>query len=290
MKKLIIFFLFAHTLGAQIALIQWDDKGIYNDIAHSFLTNLPWGVDKYCVYADERKVASVVEKVKARDYKCIVTIGDPIFQTAAKTITDIPIVFMGVTNPGKFKNNSNVTGVLMEVTIQDKIELIKQLIPAIKKVGIILSSLTPYVHSLEEKLKAKKISVEPALVNNPGGINTALRFMTNIDLLWMIPDPLNRDNVSFKFMLMFSLKKKMPLYGLSMKYLKMGATFTIEPSISFVGKKGAKYVKDIVDGKSIKDLPVLYSKGAFAINKKIADKIRFYIPEDVLKSAQEIIK
>lgn len=290
MKKFIIFFLFAHTLGAQIALIQWDDKGIYNDIAQSFITSLPWGVDKYCVYADEHKVASVVERVQARDYKCIVTIGDPVFQTAAKTINNVPIVFMGVMNPGKFKNDSNVTGILMEVAIQDKIALVKQLIPAIKKVGIILSTSTPYVQSVEEKLKSQGINVEPALANNPGGVNTALRFMPDIDLLWMIPDPLNRDNVSFKFMLMFSLKNKVPLYGLSMKYVKMGATFTIEPNISFVGKEGAKYVKDIVDGKSITDLPVLYSKGAFVINKKMADKIRLYIPEDVLKNAQEIIE
>ena len=290
MRKGILLTLFSMVLSAQIALVQWDDKGIYRDIQEAFESNLPWGVDKYNVYGDKSKIPGVMERLKTREYRIVVVTGDDLLKAAVVYLTNTPVVFLGITDTKPAEGKKNITGISLNPTPEEVVRTVQKILPKLKKVGLIFKKPDQYVQTYSSILEKSGIQVEKVMAKDPGGVNTALRFLSDVDLLWMVPDELNRENATFKFLLISSQKKLIPIMGLDENYVKAGALFAITPDLNFIGRKGAEYVKSIVDGISPENLPVLHPRASYVINLKVAKKLNLNIPPTIINNARRVIK
>jgi len=290
MRKGILLTLFSVALSAQIAFVQWDDKGVYKKIREAFESNLPWGVDKYNVYGDKSKISGVMERLKTREYKIVVVTGDDLLKAAVVYLPNTPVVFLGCRETKPAEGKKNITGITLDPTPEEVVKTVLEILPNIKKVGLIFKTPGQYVKVYSSILEKRGIKVERVMAQNPGGVNTALRFMTDVDLFWMVPDELNRKNATFKFLLISSQKKMIPIMGLDENYVKAGALFAITPDLNFIGRKGAGYVKSIVDGIPPENLPILHPRASYVINLKVAKKLNLNISPLVINNARNVIR
>jgi len=290
MRKGILLTLFSAALSAQIAFVQWDDKGIYRKIQEAFESNFSLEMDKFNVYGDKSKISGVMERLKTREYKIVVVTGDELLKAAVVYLTDTPVVFLGCSETKPAEGKKNITGITLNPTPEEVVKTVQQILPNVKKVGLIFKTPVKYVKVYSSILEKRGIKVEKVMAQNPGGVNTALRFMTDVDLFWMVPDELNRENATFKFLLIGSQKKMIPIMGLDENYVKAGALFAITPDLNFIGRKGAEYVKNIVNGIPPENLPVLHPMPSYVINLKVAKKLNLNISPLVIKKARSVIK
>lgn len=290
MRKGTLLTLFSIVLAAQIAFVQWNDKGIYKEIQRSFEENIPLGVDNYNVYGDKSKIPSVMERLQSRNYRIIVVSGDRLLKSAALYLTNTPIVFLGCIDTKPVEGKKNITGITMYPTPEEVVRTVQKILPKTKKIGLIFKNPGKYVETYSNTIEKLGMQVEKVMAQNPGGVNTALRFLSDVDLLWMVPDELNRMEATFKFLLINSEKKLIPLLGLDEKHVKAGAFLAIVPDVEDMGKKGAEYVKNIVDGIPPEKLPILHPKASYVINLKVAKKLKLSISPNIIKKARSVIK
>uniref|UniRef100_A0A7C4Y4S3 ABC transporter substrate-binding protein n=1 Tax=candidate division WOR-3 bacterium TaxID=2052148 RepID=A0A7C4Y4S3_UNCW3 len=291
MKKIVYFLLLALPALSQVALLQWSDEGFYKELETKYLANLQWNVDVYNIAGNIKELPNVVSKIKQREYKIVIVIGDEILQNIVNDFNETPVIFLGCSNTSNIiKDKKNFTGIEKTISSSTTVSTIIKILPNIKKVGIIFKEITQYTERLSKAFNEKGIEVEKIMAENPGVVNTALKFLTDVDLIIMVPDELNRDNATFKFLLMYSTKSLVPIMGIDKPYVKTGALFCIGIKTNFIAEKGAEYTKKILNGIPPSELPVLFSEASYTINLKVAEKYKINIDENVLKEAEEIVK
>src|SRR5699024_1718905 len=97
---------------------------------------------------DQATNASIVGKLASdSDIDLVLAIATPSAQAAAQSITSIPVLFSAVTDPVDAKlvasneaPGANVTGTSDKNPVKEQLELIKQISPDAKKVGIVYTS------------------------------------------------------------------------------------------------------------------------------------------------------
>lgn len=291
MKKIIYFLVFTIPLYCQIALLQMSNEGLYKDIETKYLNNLQWSVDVYNVAGNLKGIPDVVSKIKQREYKIVIVIGDEILQNIVNDFTETPVIFLGCSNTNVLlAGRNNFTGIEKTITTTTIVKTILKILPNIKKVGIIVKEITQFSEKISKTFNENEIEVEKIIADNPGSVNTALKFLTDVDLIMMMPDELNRDNSTFKFLLMYSQKTFVPIMGIDKAYVKAGSLFCINISSSFIAEKGVEYTKKVLNGIPPSELPILTSEATYTINAKVIEKYRLNIDEKILKSAEEIVK
>ncbi len=291
MKKILFLCFFTIPLLGQIALLQWSNEGFYKDIETKYLNNLQWSVDVYNIAGNLKEIPNVVSKIKQREYKIVIIIGDEILQNILNDFVETPVVFLGCSNTSTLLGErKNFTGIEKTITGTTTVNTILKILPNIKKIGMIIKEFTPLSERISKIFNEKGIEVEKIVADNPAAVNTALKFLTDVDLIMMMPDELNRDNATFKFLLMYSQKTFVPIVGIDKAYVKAGALLSISVNINFIAEKGVEYTKKILNGIPPSELPILTSEASYVINVKVAEKYKINIDEKVLNSAEEIIK
>jgi putative ABC transport system substrate-binding protein len=207
------------------------------------------------------------------------TVAAGAFQKLAFNDHQHRFVFCAVTDPvgmGLLDNFStppkaNFTGVSYPVPVKLRFHFIKRLFPAVKKIGLIYADM-PQSHSyrrwVENLLKTddefKGIEVifrmVPFVRSNGGHIRMSIlaeQFVKELDDqvdLFVTPNDQMGAQAPFARMVFKSATK--PLIGLGAKDVMdgWGATASIAPSLQSMGKQAALMVKQLLEGKTIKQI------------------------------------
>jgi len=218
--------------------------------------------------------------------------------------TDIPIVFVVVSNPvgaGYVSNLSrpggNITGFsTFEPEIAGKwVQLLRQVVPGLKNVSMLLDPKFTGFHSLwqaiAEVAPAHGIAAHAAHASSLAEIERRLLDAARLEApgLVVAPSPVNTVNRSRLATL--ALESKLPIVCPFRFYLREGALMTYGFSASDQFRRAAGYVSRVLAGEKAGNLPVqapsLFELG---VNLKTAKAIGATIPQSLLIAADEIIE
>jgi putative ABC transport system substrate-binding protein len=223
---------------------------------------------------------------------------------ALKRVTNtIPIVTMS-TNPvglgfvaSLARPGGNITGMsLLGPEVAGKrFELLKSIIPNVKKVGIFWNPDDPAARfSLEEtETAAKKLSVElhVAETREVADFNRAFSEATKeeVQALILLPAPFMSRNASRIAEL--ALANRLPTFGFVKPEAAAGELLSFGANIPAAARRAAYFVDRILKGDSPSDLPVEQpTKFDLVINLKTAKALGLDIPPIVLARADEVIE
>jgi len=210
-----------------------------------------------------------------------------------KKIKDIPIVYLMVPNPQNvISEEENITGVSMNIPPHNQLATLKDVLPGIKRVGLLYNPERTGFFVKKARLTANSMGIEllakevhspkdvPALVNNMKG---------EINAFWMLPDITVITPETAEFLLLFSLENKIPVLTFSDKYVEMGALLSIEVDAFDSGKQAGEMAHKILSGTNIKKVPETDPrKAVLSINLKIAKKLGITISKDIINKARII--
>lgn len=243
--------------------------------------------------------AQIAQRFVAEHPDVMIAIATPSAQTlvnAAKK-TNIPIVFASITDPlqAKLVNDlkhpgGNVTGTRNVAPIDKQIALIKQLLPQVKTIGLVINygeaNSVQMLKTVKEQASRLNIKVKVATAANSSEVQMATNSLVKqVDAFFLLQD--NTVASALPTLLKIADQNKIPVFSTYISAVKKGALAGIALDEYVIGKQTGKIVVKILKGEKPGDIPVEDpNKIDFAINVDTAKKLNLKIGEPLLKQAR----
>ena len=230
----------------------------------------------------------------------IVPISTPSAQAVAASTRDIPVVFTAVTDPvgaqlvrNLEKPGANVTGVSDMAPVAEHVALIREIVPSVKRLGVLYNPGEPNSVSLVKALKdeAQKagLTVVEATVTKSADAQPAARSLVGkADAVYV---PLDNTVVSaLESVVAVGQQAKLPVFSADTDSVARGAVASIGFDYRQVGRQTGEVVARILKGEKAGDVPVTFAKGSdLFVNPKSAAAMGVIIPEAVTKRATKLV-
>ncbi len=231
----------------------------------------------------------------------LVGIATPTAQALVSATKSIPVVFTAVTDPvgAKLvktleKPGKNVTGLSDLSPVAQHVELIKELLPNVKTIGVVYNPGEANAVSLMELLKssakAQGIQLVEATALKSADVQSATQAIADkSDVIYALID--NTVASAIEGMIVAANQAKTPVFGAATSYVERGAFASLGFDYYQIGVQTADYVVAILEGTDPGSLDVKVAKGSdLIINKGVAEKLGVTIPQTVLDRATKIIE
>lgn len=229
----------------------------------------------------------------------IFAVATPSVQSAYNATKDIPIVFTAVTDPvaaevaADWKSSgNNITGTSDMVPVDEQLDLLLQLSPEVKTVGVIYntSEANSLIQVDELKAQAEKLNLEvrEISVTNVGEINQNLTAAINdVDALYVPTD--NTIASAYELVANICADKGVPMLCAEEAGVDAGGLCAIGIDYFKLGKEAAYKAVEIIEGKAPSDIEITtLSDMSIKINTDTAEKLNITIPANLDEKADKV--
>ncbi len=233
----------------------------------------------------------------------IVTITTPTSQAAVAATKDIPIVFSTVTDPLKAKlvtaikhPGGNATGISDLVPTERQLNVVKEIVPKLKTLGLVYDPSLPNAVSTVESIKAVAPKMGFTTVEAPAmGLNNVpsagQSLVGKVDAIFVPND--TTVYAAFEALVKVCQDAKVPLFTAERRSVQRGAIATVGFDFKQIGVRTADMVDKVLKGTKPGDIDVEFMDqvpGALAlyINKAAAEKMGVTISPELLKTAAQV--
>ncbi|ODS11866.1 ABC transporter substrate-binding protein [Vibrio scophthalmi] len=229
----------------------------------------------------------------------LVGIATPTAQALVAATRDIPVVFTAVTDPvgAKLVNQleqpgKNVTGLSDLSPVAQHVELIKELLPDVKTIGVVYNpgeaNAVALVNLLKESAQQHGLEIVEATALKSADVQSATQVIAaKSDVIYAATD--NTVASAFEGMIVAANQSKTPVLGGATSYVEKGAIAALGFDYYQVGVQTAAYVADILEGKAPGTLDVKVAKGSdLVVNTQVAQDLGIVIPQSVLERATSV--
>lgn len=250
---------------------------------------------------DKTAIPQIIQRLRDRGAAIYVPVFTATAQATQGSIADKPIVFAAVTDPvaaGIAKAlehpGGNVTGVSDLWPIGSQLDLVREIMPAAKTMGVVLDPGDPSCAAtmplLERESAVRGLRLETRPVHALSEVPQALSSLHGkIDLLFTANDV--TVTAAFPALVSFAIENKIPLFAGDYSSVERGAIASIGQNYYGVGLETAKKVLAIKDGKHVSELPISFTTGGDVyVNAEAARRMGVDIPQPVLAKAKEVYK
>ena len=230
----------------------------------------------------------------------IVTFFTPSALAAKQATRDIPIVMAGAGDPvatgliaSLARPGGNVTGQSSggaEVAGKS-LELIRELIPAVRRVGVLADEsdpfAKPYVAQISQAARSVGMEVEPILTRPGQPLEPIFVTLTGKRLDGL----LIQGSIARKEMLDLAIKHRLPTLTSTRLGPPLGAVASYGSDYLALARQSAVYIDKILKGAKPADLPVAFPTNfLLIINLKTAKALGLTVPPTLLDRADEVIE
>lgn len=251
--------------------------------------------------ADQSKLATMSQQlVREKKSDVLIGIATPAAQALANTTADIPIVLGAITDPvsaGLVKNNerpgANITGVSDKSPVSAQFDLMKELLPKSKSVGILYASSEEnskyQVEEAKRVAEQKGLSVKTFAVPSSNEIAQTVQVMTRESDVIYIPTDNTIAN-AMQTVVNEADKTKTPIIPSVDTMVEQGGLATVGINQFQLGVQTGKMAAAILSGKADPATTPIYTfkEGDIIINQKQAEKLGVTIPENIRTKAKII--
>jgi putative ABC transport system substrate-binding protein len=252
----------------------------------------------------EDRVPKLAAELVQLNVEIIVTDGTNVTRAAKNATKTIPIVMASDADPvgngfvaSLARPGGNVTGLvnLLAGLSGKRLELLKEAIPGISRVGVLWNPENPSSVSgfkdTQEAAQALAMQLQSLEVRGPdefeGAFQAAIKGQARA--LSIVSDSLMFNNR--RRLLELAAKHRLPTMHTQSLWVEAGALMSYGTYLPDLWRRAAAYVDKILKGAKPTDLPVEQPmKFEFVINLKTAKQLGLTIPQSVLYRADKVIK
>jgi putative tryptophan/tyrosine transport system substrate-binding protein len=259
--------------------------------------------DRY-VPADPKGVEAEIAQI-SQSVDLLVIWGSIGAVTAERLALQIPIVFLAagapvdiglvesLAHPGR-----NMTGVTFEAATQTyakRLELLKDILPALDRVGVLRTKGDPNVpfamQSLERSAPQLGVRLLPVDFGAAGDLDAAFSQMEESGAQAVIVVAGALAFVNHARIAELALAHHLPSCSGNRESVQAGGLISLGPDLAVIARQGADYVDKIIHGRKPADLPVQQpERYDIYLNLKTAKALGLNIPPSLLARADEVIE
>ena len=258
-------------------------------------------------YAEGRldRLPTFVHEFVQQKVDVIVAANNVVIRAAKEATKTIPIVMLTSLDPvaagyveSFARPGGNITGFthLSRDISAKRVELLKELLPRLSRVGILRDADGPGAavafKEYEGVARAFKLELRSLEVRGPnpdfaGAFQTAKT--AHLDALFVVANPLMGQYAKQVFEL--ATRDRLPSLTEGTRYVEAGGLISYGTNLPDLYRRAAGYVVEILNGANPGDLPVkLPEKFEIFVNLKTAKQIGVTIPQHVLVQADKVIQ
>lgn len=253
---------------------------------------------------DFANAISIAQKFKDDKVDLILAIATPTAQAAAQVNKEIPIVINAVTDPVAANlvqswesSGNNVTGISDAAPNKQQVELILLFLPEAKNIGVIYNA--GEVNSVVQIEVARETSKELGLnlievtVSNSSEVLMAAQSLEGrVDAIYIVTD--NTVVSALESVIKVCNQEKIALIVADPSGVDKGALASYGIDYFSLGKKSGEIAIQIINGAKPSDIPIQTITDPkdlqFVVNLDTAKTIGISVSEEILKTADKIIK
>ncbi|MFA4741060.1 ABC transporter substrate-binding protein [Vibrio vulnificus] len=226
----------------------------------------------------------------------LVGIATPTAQALVSATRSIPVVFTAVTDPVGAKlvksmeqPGKNVTGLSDLSPVSQHVDLIKELLPNAKAIGVVYNpgeaNAVTLVELLKKSAAEKGLKVVESTALKSADVQSATQAIAaKSDVIYAPTD--NTVASAIEGMIVAANQAKKPVFGGATSYVEKGAIAGLGFDYYQVGVQTAEYVVAILEGQEPGKLDVKVATGSdLVVNQGTAEKLGITIPASVLSRA-----
>ena len=268
--------------------------GFKEGLAEKGFTNVTY--DMQNAQGDMATASTIAQKFAGEGLDLILGVATPTTQAVVKADTTTPIVFTAVTDPvgagivtDPAAPTGNVTGVSDMLPVQPHLDLIKQIVPNVKSVGVIYNageSNSVYLIMAEKAAAAKMgIKIVDATASTSSEVQAAAQSLVGrVQAISVLTD--NTAVSALESIIKVGEQNKIPVIAGDTDSVKRGAVAAYAFDYKDLGKQAGYQAAEILSGTPIKDIPVEYAKNLqLSVNPTVAKAMGVAIPADILAKA-----
>ena len=294
-----------------IGISQFAEHGSLDNCREGFLEGLKEAgyeegknltVEYQNAQADTGSAATIADSFVNKKVDLICAIATPSAMSAYNSAmdADIPVIYTAVSDPAGAglvnedgTNVGNITGTSDKLPVTEQMELIRELMPDAKKIGILYTtSEANSVSTIQEyKDNAEKYGFE--IVDT--GINTiadvemaAKDLASKVDCISNLTD--NTVVSALQTVLAAANDAKIPVFGSEVEQVKNGCVAAVGIDYVALGKQTGEMAAKVLKGEATAaETPFEICEGGNVyVNTEAAGNIDFTISDDVLNEAAEV--
>jgi putative ABC transport system substrate-binding protein len=291
----------SQSLGAARDSFEALGKGL-RDLGWVAGQNFTWE-RRYSENKNEVLAALAMDLIRLK-VDVIVTFGTPATRAAKNATETIPIVFARVGDPVGFglvrsfaRPGGNLTGVsiLQVETGAKRLELLREAIPGITRVGVLWEPSSPpaapELRQIEAAARSLGVEIQPAAVQRPEEFEGAILAMKRQGAGAVIVVSSRVFTEHRKRLADLAAKVGLPIMTYRREMVEAGGLLSYGANQPEMYRRAARYVDRILKGAKPADLPVEQpSKFELIINLKTAKALGLTIPPSVLLRADQLIE
>ncbi|MEI8400446.1 MAG: ABC transporter substrate binding protein [Alcaligenaceae bacterium] len=231
----------------------------------------------------------------------LVALSVPAAQALMRHTKQMPIVFAGVTDPVQAElvpswsaSGTNVTGVSDLLAIARRVQLIRQVVPQARRVGVVYNpadaSSVVVIREFQEQLtKAGMLMVEVAALRALDVAAASRSLIGKVDVMHTFWD--SHTQAAYPGLVKVANDAKIALFAADTANVQAGALAAMVVSERDVGAAAGRQVIRILRGTKPGSIaPEVISRPQVQINLAAAKKQGVTLPDSLLKSATVIVK
>jgi len=235
------------------------------------------------------------------DLDLVFTVATPAAQAAAQAIVDIPVLFTAVTDAeaaGLVDSNdapgANVTGTSDLNPVADQMELLAEIAPDAKKVGIVYSSgevnSEVQVELAKDAAADLGLTIEEATVSNSAEVQQAAQSLDDVDAFYVPTDNIVVSGVAA--LIQVAEQQQIPVVSGDSGPVEEGAVATLGLDYTKLGyQTGEMAVQILQDGADPAEMAVETSNDvSLIINPAAAERMGVTLPDAVVDRADQVIE
>lgn len=244
----------------------------------------------YRLGGDAAAIGKTVEQIKNSGVRLVLTLGSLATESAAKRITDVPIIACLVMRPESLRKSPNVTGVWLEFPIEVQLAWLRTVLPRARNIGVIYNPREnqQWIEAAARIAEDKGMNLVAREVRGPQDMPAALDALSReADVLLGVADSVALSPQMARPVLLFSFRNSIPFIGPSPTWVKAGAIHSLDWDYADLGAQAGEMALKALGGTPPHEIPpapprkVLYS-----LNLKTAQQMNITFPEQIVRGAR----
>jgi len=245
---------------------------------------------------------AVAQDIVRQKYDYIISLSTPALQVMANTNKKIPHIFGFVSDPYRMgvANSTedhlpHLTGVATLQPVESTIEIMRELFPDAKKIGIVWNPAEACSEACTYKARnaVEEFNFEllEANVSSTSEVLDALRSLIskNIDLFLTSGD--NTVNMALETIAGTLKESKIPYFTNVPLDAEKGSFVSIGADYYEVGKETARMAVRVINGEDPKHIPIKnFAPETMWINLQLAELYGIKVPERILNKAVKVVR
>ncbi|MFL0446587.1 ABC transporter substrate-binding protein [Corynebacterium xerosis] len=255
--------------------------------------------DEQNANGEQSTALTIAQQFASADLDLVLSVATPAAQATAQNIQDTPVLFTAVTDPvsadlidSMEEPGGNVTGTSDAAPVDRQLDLLKELVPDAKKVGIVYASgevnSQVQVDDAKEAAESRDLEIVTQTVTNVTEIPQAVQALGDVDAFYVPTDNLVVSGIAS--LVQAAEDSKTPVIGAEAGTVEGGAVATLGIDYEELGRQtGEMALRILRDGEDPATTAVETAKEfTYMVNEDAAERQGVTIPEAILNEAETV--